>query len=220
MSDPDNTRAQILGNLIQEARLYASRSVEETAVILNLPPQTYAQMETGKRDISLPELEVLALYFKVPMGYFWGRETLNVVRPVDYQNMILLRQRLIGVTLRQLRLKARQSTEDLANLLGVGTETIMAYEAGETAVPYLHLETLSRHLEGSINQFMEDHHGPLARHEARQRLEKIFNELDPDMQEFLANPTNISYIGAAKTLSKMDVQRLRQFAESILDITF
>jgi transcriptional regulator with XRE-family HTH domain len=220
MSDPDNTRAQILGNLIQEARLYASRSVEETAVILNLPPQTYAQMETGKRDISLPELEVLALYFKVPMGYFWGRETLNVVRPVDYQNMILLRQRLIGVTLRQLRLKARQSTEDLANLLGVGTETIMAYEAGETAVPYLHLETLSRHLEVSINQFMEDQHGPLARHEARQRLEKIFNELDPDMQEFLANPTNISYIGAAKTLSKMDVQRLRQFAESILDITF
>lgn len=220
MSNPDNTRAQMLGNLIREARLYAGREVEETAVALSLSPEQYTQIEAGEGDISLPELEALALYFKVPMGYFWGREKLITPRPVDYQNLITLRHRVIGVLLRQLRLQARQSPQALADLIGVEVETIHDYETGKTAVPYLHLETLSRHLDVPITHFVDDQHGPLGRHEAEQRLQKIFGELDPEMQAFLSNPTNVSYMGTAKILSEMDVQRLRQVAESILDITF
>lgn len=220
MSNPDNTRAQMLGNLIREARLYAGREIEETAVALSLSPEQYAQIEAGEGDISLPELEVLALYCKVPMGYFWGREKLITPRPVDYQNLITLRHRVVGVLLRQLRLQTRQSAQALADILEVDPETISAYEAGQTAVPYLHLEKLSRHLDVPVTYFVDDQHGPLGRHEAEQRLQKIFSELDPEMQAFLSNPTNVSYMGTAKILSEMDVQRLRQVAESILDITF
>ena len=86
----------------------------------------------------------------------------------------------------------------------------LAFEAGQ----YLLLRQ-----RGALTR-LHDQHGPLGRHEAEQRLQKIFSELDPDMQAFLANPTNVTYMGTAKILSEMDVQRLRQVAESILDITF
>lgn len=220
MSNQDPTRAQMLGNLIRDARLYAGREPEETAVVLGLMPETYEQVETGSHAISLPELEVLALFLKVPMGYFWGRDELITPRPVDYQSLIALRHRVIGVLLRQLRLQARQSPQDVADLLGVPLATVTAYESGNTAVPYLHLEQISRHLNIPITYFVDDQHGPLGRHEAEQRLQKIFSELGPDMQAFLTNPTNVTYMQTAKILSEMDVQRLRQVAESILDITF
>lgn len=220
MTDLDPTRAQMLGNLIREARLYAGREPEECAGVLGLTPEAYEEVETGAHPVSLPDLEVLALYLKVPMGYFWGRDELVQPRPVDYQSLITLRHRVIGVMLRQLRLQARQTPKDFAAALGVDEATIAAYETGSTAVPYLHLETLSRYLDIPITYFVDDQHGPLGRHEAEQRLKKIFSELDPDMQAFLANPTNVTYMGTAKILSEMDVQRLRQVAESILDITF
>jgi len=220
MTDLDPTRAQMLGNLIHEARLYAGRETEECAVVLGLSPETYEQVETGEHAVSLPDLEVLALFLKVPMGYFWGREQLVTPRPVDYKSLIALRHRVIGVMLRQLRLQAHQTPQDFADVLDVDEATIAAYETGNTAVPYLHLEQISRHLNVPITYFVDDQHGPLGRHEAEQRLQKIFSELDPEMQAFLSNPTNVTYMGTAKILSEMDVQRLRQVAESILDITF
>ncbi|MBK8985671.1 MAG: helix-turn-helix transcriptional regulator [Chloroflexi bacterium] len=220
MSNQDPTRAQMLGSLIRDARLYAGREPEETAVVLSLTPETYAQIETGEYATSLPELEVLALFLKVPMGYFWGRDELVTPRPVDYQSLIAIRHRVIGVMLRQLRLQARQTQKDFAAMLGLDEAAIAAYETGATAVPYLHLEQISRHLNVPITYFVDDQHGPLGRHEAEQRLQKIFSELGPDMQAFLTNPTNVTYMQTAKILSEMDVQRLRQVAESILDITF
>lgn len=220
MTNLDPTRAQMLGNLIREARLYAGREPEECAVVLSLSPETYEQVETGEHPVSLPDLEALALFLKVPMGYFWGRDELIRPRPVDYKSLITLRHRVIGVMLRQLRLQAHQSQQAFADVLGVDEATVTAYETGNTAVPYLHLEQISRHLDVPITYFVDDQHGPLGRHEAEQRLQKIFSELDPDMQAFLANPTNVTYMGTAKILSEMDVQRLRQVAESILDITF
>ena len=40
------------------------------------------------------------------------------------------------------------------------------------------------------------------------------------MRAFLTNPVNISYLETAKKLSEMDVAKLRQVAEDILEITY
>ena len=220
MTDLDPTRAEMLGNLIREARLYAGRELGECADVLSISAEAYEQVEAGEYAVSLPDLEALALFLKVPMGYFWGRNELLKPRPVDYKSLITLRHRVIGVMLRQLRLQARQTQKEFADILGVDEAAITAYETGNTAVPYLHLEQISRQLDVPITYFVDDQHGPLGRHEAEQRLQKIFSELNPDMQAFLANPSNVTYMGTAKIMSEMDVQRLRQVAESILDITF
>jgi transcriptional regulator with XRE-family HTH domain len=220
MSETELTRAQILGNLIRDARLNAGQNHHDCAQVLGISEDDYKQAETGEYPITLPNLEVLSLFLHVPMGYFWGTDQLFKAKSVNYEGMIDLRNRVIGAMLRQSRLQARETTATFAEILDISEEEFQAYESGSKAIPYLQLEELCRHLDVSINHFVDDQHGPLRRHEAERRLQKIFDGLDIEMQTFLANPTNISYLETAKTLSEMDVQRLRQVAESLLEITF
>lgn len=220
MSENENSqRARMLGELIQNAREFAGCIVAECAEIVGITPEQFGQAEGGKYDISLPELEALAIFLGVPMGYFWGNETLRAEPEPDYSQLIALRHRVVGVILRQLRLQSQKTHKELADALGVDLTTIRAYESGQTAVPYLHLERLCRVMGAAIDQFVEQR-GPLGRHEAEYKLHKQFNQMSPEMQSFLINPVNIRYLETAKKLSEMDVEKLRQVAENILDITF
>jgi transcriptional regulator with XRE-family HTH domain len=220
MAEVDTERAKILGELIREAREHMRRSVEECAAVLGISQQSFEQVEAGEYLISLPELEALALYLEVPMGYFWGSESLHNGPDVDYGRLLELRHRVIGVLLSQLRLRAKKSQEDVAAALELDLKLIQAYETGDEPVPYLHLEQLCQYFNTSVDHFLDDLHGPLGRHEAQKRFEKQFNRMSPEMQAFLVNPVNVSYLETAKKLSEMDVQKLRQVAENILDITF
>jgi transcriptional regulator with XRE-family HTH domain len=220
MAKIDPKRAQKLGELIQAARMHTGYSPEECAQILGISVAEYAQAETGEYDVSLPELEALAIFLNVPMGYFWGSDSLSKDIGVDYQDMIVLRNRVIGVLLNQLRLRARRSRKETAEHLGIPESHIEAYEMGDTAVPYLHLEQLARFLDGSLSLFMEDIHGPLARHQTRQQLLKQFDRMTPELRAFITNPVNASYMETARKISLMDVARLRQIAEDLLEITY
>jgi transcriptional regulator with XRE-family HTH domain len=220
MAKIDLKRAKKLGELLQEAREHTGYSAAECAQALGISPEQYAQAEAGEYPISLPELEALAIYLKVPMGYFWGSDSLPQEAAVDYEDMIALRNRVIGVLLNQLRLRARRSRKEAAEQIGETEAVLEAYEMGETAVPYLHLEQLARFLDGSLSVFMEDIHGPLARHETRHQLLKQFDRMTPELRAFITNPVNASYMETARKISLMDVARLRQIAEDLLEITY
>lgn len=215
-----NQRAQKLGSLIREAREHIGRTVADCAEALHITPEEFEQAEQGDFPISLPDLEVLALLLKVPMGYFWGSDSLIEEPHIDYANMVHLRHRVIGVLLRQQRLKERRSTQDLADELAVSVAQIEGYEAGSTPIPYLHLELISKYLDIPVSHFLDGDRGPLGRHETELRLLKQFNSLPPDLQVFIASPQNSSYLETAQKLSQMDVNQLRQIAESILEITW
>lgn len=220
MSDRENSRrAKMLGLLIQDARTYAGRSADECAEAVGFTPEEFSQVEQGEQVISLPELEALAIFLKVPMGHFWGTDTLEKEEEPNFGRMIALRHRVIGVLLRQLRLKSQKTHQELAEALSLDEAVIRSYESGSTPVPYLRLEQLCQAMGAGVDQFVENH-GPLGRHEAERKLHKQFNRMEPDMRAFLINPINIRYLETAKKLSEMDVEKLRQVAENILDITF
>lgn len=220
MSDRENNRrAKKLGVLIQDAREFAGQSIADCAAVVGISQEQFEQAEKGEYDISLPELEALAIFLDVPMGHFWGSETLAVEPEPDFAQMIALRHRVVGVILRQLRLQSQKTHEELADVLGVDVALIQSYESGQISVPYLHLEQLCRAMGAGVDQFVEQR-GPLGRHEAEYKLHKQFNQMTPEMQAFLINPVNIRYLETAKKLSEMDVAKLRQVAENILDITF
>jgi len=219
MNDRDTTRAKILGVLIRDARLHAGRTVEECASVLRIAPEQFRQAEQGEYVVSLPQLEVLAMYLDVPMAHFWGTHTLEENEEPNYGELLALRHKIVGGLVRHARLKEEQTQEALAEELGVDIERIRAYEAGEEAIPYLHLEKLATFLGVSIDYFLDDERGPLGRHEAQKRMEQHLNELPHDVREFVAQPVNVNYIQTAMRLSKMDADRLRTIAESLLDIT-
>jgi transcriptional regulator with XRE-family HTH domain len=158
MKETDVTRAKILGVLIQDARKYARRSIAECAEVLGLTTEQFHQAEEGENIISLPELEVLAMFLDVPMAHFWGSHTLSDSPANSYRDILNLRHRMIGILLQQARLNAGKALEEIAGQVGVPADHLLAYETGQQAIPLLHLEKVGQALGYSIGYFMEDMH--------------------------------------------------------------
>lgn len=220
MKETDITRAKILGVLIQDARKYARRTIEECAEVLGISPEHFAEAEAGQHIVSLPELEVLAMFLDVPMAHFWGSHTIGNHHPRSYKDLLHLRHRMVGVLVQQARLNTGKTVEEIAEQVGATPTQLADYEAGRQPIPLLLLERIGQALGYSVSYFMEDEHGPLSRHEAEQKMQKRLEELPASMKKFIAEPVNIAYLETAMRLSSMNVKQLRGIAEAILDITF
>ncbi len=220
MNEHDRTRAKILGLLIRDARLHAGRSPQDCARLLNIEVDDYLQAEQGDIALSLPHLEVLAMFLEVPLSHFWGTETLTQPRRTDYADLLTLRRKVVGGLLKQARVEARRSHEELAAELKTDVAVIQAYEQGTAPIPLFALERLGKYLGVSLDFFVDRGRGPLAEHEARMRIRRHFAELPPEIQAFVTEPINRSYLETAMRLADMDVEQLRRIAEGILDITY
>src|SRR5512136_1854237 len=113
-------RRKIIGVLLQGARLKAGRNKKECAEVIGVTPGILSVYEEGRRDISLPELELLAYYFHVPVTSFLEGEDESLVSlevPPSSQVMAL-RNRIIGVLLREAREQKGKSQKELAQSIG------------------------------------------------------------------------------------------------------
>ncbi len=81
--DAVTLRRKILGVLLQGARLKVGRTKKECAQALGIRPSLITAYEEGRKDISLPELEVLAYFLGVPLMHFWsdGDAAIEAVPP-------------------------------------------------------------------------------------------------------------------------------------------
>ena len=88
-------REKKLGLLIRDARMAERRSIKECADAIGVKPGLFRAYEEGRRSPSLPELETLVYYLKLPITHFWGRETMSEssspVDPLDTAQLIALR---------------------------------------------------------------------------------------------------------------------------------
>lgn len=63
-----------LGERLREAREYVGLSQEAVANELQIPRPSVSAMESGKRKVSMIELQHLARLYKRPYAYFLGEE--------------------------------------------------------------------------------------------------------------------------------------------------
>jgi transcriptional regulator with XRE-family HTH domain len=221
MSEVDPNRAKLLSDLILDAREQAGRSPEECAQVLGLSAEEFAKLEASPAELTLPQLETLAMALNVPMSHFWGTvEPRGHDEKPDFVLYRSLRQRIIGLNLYQARMQAGRSSLDLAADLGLPVETITAYETGREPISYFEMEQLSLNLGVPLTYLTEETHGPLASHEAKMHMQQRFEQLPPDIKAFVVEPINLSYMETAIRLSELDVDKLRSIAEGILDITY
>ena len=216
-------RKKILGVKIRHARNRTGLNLKEVGETLGASPETVAEFELGQRDVTLPQLEVLALIFNVPLIYFWSDDiidqpTLNF----PTKEAISVRQRIIGTLLRQARTEAGRSEADLANLLGIPAEQISEYEFGKIPVPLHELESIANFLNVSLNYFLDQGimTGESNGHGAT--LDEIaqFSQLPAHVRQFISNPANLLYISIAMKLSDISADTLRDLAEGLLEITY
>lgn len=215
-------RAKKLGVLIRDARMANRKTLQECAEALGISSERFEQYEMGEESPSLPELEILAFYLEVPLDHFWGDQAISETDPrlsqLDLDQLLGLRQRIIGARLRKLRTEAGIEDQELAELAGMTKDQLAAYELGEQSIPLPELEALATALEQPLKDF-QDTQGAIGDWVRQQYVAKHLMELPVELQTFISRPVNRPYIELAQRLSEMEVDRLRAVAEGLLEIT-
>jgi transcriptional regulator with XRE-family HTH domain len=215
-------RNKKLGVLMRDARLAARRSPEECARAMGVTRGMLRAYEEGRRAPSLPEVELLAYFLRVPIDHFWGKSAVSDDAPqteqLDLPQLAQLRQRMIGALLRQERNNASLSIKTLSQETGIPAARINAYELGERPIPLPELEALVTSLSARVEAFF-DQSGPIGQWMTQQRSMKQFMGLPPELQTFVSQPVNRPYLELAVKLSSMSSEKLRAVAEGLLDIT-
>lgn len=215
-------REKKLGLLIRDARMAERRSIKECADAIGIKPGLFRAYEEGRRAPSLPELETLVYFLKLPISHFWGNETKSDVssamESVDISRLIALRQRMIGALLRQERTNANMSIRHISTETGISQSKLKAYELGEHAITVPELESILTVMGSRVETFF-DQSGPVGQWLNSQRALQKFLELSAEMQNFVCQPVNRPYIELAMKLSDLSREKLRSVAEGLLDIT-
>ncbi len=217
-------RRKILGVKIRHARMRAGLSLKEVGEAVGVSAGLMSDIEFGRRDVSLPYLEILALLFSVPVIYFLSDIPLEEPqRDFPTQQALVLRHRIIGVLLRQARTEAGRSQEQLAELLGVSAGRISSYEFGKTEIPLQELNVLADYLGVSLGYFLDQGLTPNQNGGGQvASLDEVaqFTKLPKDVRQFLANPANLLYLNIAMSLSELSADTLRALAEGLLEVTY
>jgi transcriptional regulator with XRE-family HTH domain len=215
-------REKKLGLLIKDARLAARRSAKECAEAIGVKAGLFRAYEEGRRAPSLPELEALVFFLKIPITQFWGNETVsdapNPLTPEDITRLIALRHRMIGALLRQERTNANMSIRHIAAETGISQSRLKAYELGERTVSVPELESILT-VMGSRIETLFDQSGPVGEWMTGQQAMQKFTALPQEIQQFACQPVNRPYLELAMKLSSMSREKLRSVAEGLLDIT-
>ncbi len=214
-------RGRMLGVLLRDARLGAQRSIDDVAQYLHVDPIMVEGWEVGDAAPSLPQLELLAYFFDVPVSHFWGTKTLETerTRPISAQEaFVTIRTHMIGALLRQSREEAKLDLDSLSDRTAIPASTLLAYELGEEPVPMHELAVLASALDKNIAYFLETY-SQLGDLLSMREKWKHFNALPDELREFAANPQNIGFIEIALNFSRMNSDVLRRIAVSMLDIT-
>lgn len=215
-------REKKLGLLIRDARMAERRSIKECADAIGVKAGVFRAYEEGRRAPSLPELEALVFFLKIPISQFWGNETVSdAPAPLTYEDitrLIALRQRMIGALIRQERTNANMSIRNLSAETGISQPRLKAYELGERTVSVPELESILAAMGSRIEVFF-DQNGPVGEWMTGQLAMQKFMNLPKELQDFVCQPVNRPYLELAMKLSSMPRDKLRSVAEGLLDIT-
>lgn len=216
-------RSRIIGALLHSVRNRARMSPEECAAILGITPEILTAYEAGSKPISLPELELLTRFLDIPLSSIRTTETVADIQAdkklPDPSRYLILRHRIVGARLRQLRSEANRTQQDLAEMLECPLETIVAYEFGKRPVPVAELEVVCRALNVPLSYFL-DKDSDIGKWHLLQDQFELFKELPAEIRDFVLKSINQSYLELAMKLAAMPAGALRAIAEGILEITF
>ena len=233
------SRSENLGKILASQRELSEKSIVKTAAYLGVPPEEIIKFENGEVSPSLPQLESLSLFYKVPVNDLLMAEKAyeQTVRvdPVKIPAIISLRTRIIAAMVNKARTEQNRSQDELAADLDVDLPTLEEYESGRTQIPIPALEKLCATLGLPIKSLFSE----MSRTAPETVEEKIIavspetelreNEtpisteslnLPPEISEFVKDHSNLPYLELAKRLSEMDAAKLRTIAESLLEITY
>lgn len=214
-SDARILERKIIGVSIRDAREKSRRSVKQVADCLGITPEQVRQCEMGMRDISLPELEIIASYFKMPVSALLSRNpTLAEEPPPPNPEELSARRKMVGDRLRQARQAAGKSFEECCQAIGVKSETLYCYEDGQEDIPLTDLIALANFLQLDIGYFVRSR-------EPRRSAQGIADfetwaRLPQDLRSFVADANSLPFLRIAQKLKELPGAKLQELGEILL----
>ncbi len=214
-------RTKKIGLLIYDARKSASKSIDDIASMTGITADRLTAFEKGLLSPSLPEIEILAYVFNLPVEHFWGNQTLRkpIIDSAKFSQMLSIRRRVIGANIKKFRSSLEINIPELSQKTGIEQNILRQYELGEVAVPVPELEIIAKYLNKSIEDFY-DTQGLIGKWRIEQKEMEKIKSIPADLREFVIKPINQPYIELAIRLSELDVNKLRLVAEGLLEITY
>jgi transcriptional regulator with XRE-family HTH domain len=224
MISNEDRKTQI-GQAITAQRELAEKTVVKSAALLGIPPDEYLQFERGEKSPSLPQLEALAYFFKVPFGSLLEFQAVTGIPRVDLASitsLISLREKIISSLLKKSRLDKGFSVEDLAYQAQLTVDDINAYEIDQNPIPQPILENLCAVLDVKLESLFSS---ITAQPEEATQIPihadpNLLGEMPVHLVAFFSDPNNIPYLELAMKLSQLDAAKIREIAESLLEITY
>jgi len=213
-------RTKMLGAMLREARVSAGKSLKEAARLAGIRPATLASFESGRKAISLPELELLSFRLNLPLEKFWSGEASPSPRSgsdLDSATVLTLRHRMVGALLRAHRRTASLSIRQLSDKVSIPASRLSAYERGERPVPLPDLLAIAQALGQGIEEYL-DQGGPIGAWSSAKRAYESLGGLPEDLRRFVSNPASRPYLQLAKRLSEMPSDKLRSLAEDLREL--
>lgn len=215
-------RAKKLGILIRDARLSSGKTMRECGNAIGVSGSTISAYEMGESSPSLPELEMIAFFLKVPISRFWtasilsrGNDQLSQLNPEEVSTS---RNQQIGILLQEAREHLELTYEEITDKTGITYGRMKRFESGESSVPMPELELLSNVLQLPMQSFLEEK-SLVGKWLTAQAGIQEYLDLPTEIQTFITNPINLPYLELAKRLSNLSADQLRAIAESLLEIT-
>lgn len=207
---------KITGVLMRAAREKMRRAIPEVAQRLGVTPARMRQYEQGKREISLPELEILSLYLKTPLSFFLNKESAvqgTTLKSPSVEEM-RTRRAMLGAKLKQARLAEGKTREDCAQAVERTPAMIGRYERGLTDIPITELETLARFLQLTLFDLV-------AREPADSEMSDVLDleklaHLPKDVSAFILESGNLPYLRMAMKFADLPTNRLKELGEILL----
>ena len=165
---------------------------------------------------------MLAYFLDIPFDHFWRDEIVSDSShpglQIDSDRELAQRHRTIGAILRQARNERNLSQKDLSKRALISASRIRRYENGDTPVPIPELEILAEHLGYELKDFIANS-GAIGRWIIREREIESFLKLPKSIRQFVSDKNNRAHLEMAQNLSAMSLEKIRNLAEGLKDIS-
>jgi transcriptional regulator with XRE-family HTH domain len=223
MPESTDVRRKTIGMLIRRVRETSGRSRKDCAAYIGVSPAQMVKIEEGDHEPTLVEMEALAHYLRVPVQALLDEDVADkLVAPrmgFDIKEVCKLRTHIIGTRLKQARMNKELSVKQAAEIVGITTSQLNAYELGKHPIPITDLEHLTEALEITLESLLDLGIGPLGEAQLQHQQHAQFDSLSPEIRAFVADPHARPYLRAAMRLRKVAREDLRDAGQALMDLS-
>ncbi len=146
---------------IKTIRTSLNFSIHDCAKLLGIPQGNYLAFEKGEQQLSLPDLEILALLFGLPLKALFHENFRRIYQLALLHDNIrshyqVLRQKIIQTQLVLERKAAGMTLESLHDATGIPVDKLQAYEQDGIPIPVNDLQSICVHLGKQMEIFFPD----------------------------------------------------------------